>query len=145
MDQAIVEDLVSEVNQIYFDAGTGIQFYIDEVDFQNNEGYRTGINNFLDMYNLFDNERESGAMNVHLLRSSGFNNSGYAITPYYNKFDIYQSITEGVIWSCYVTTSQSLDEVSVTLAHELGHTLGLLHTHHPGRNFSLISNMRMAQ
>lgn len=130
---------INDINKILDKANeeflhTGIQFYIQDIEYKNNENRRTSVDSFYEVRDFFKDERELGLVNIHFIYSSTFNNEGYAITPYFNKRDLYEDLAENILWSCYVTTIQNDNEkIANSLAHELGHVLGLLHTHHPGR------------
>ena len=139
LDQVAVETLISQVNALFLNTNSDIQFYITDIEFKNNESNRTGIDNFFETSFMFSSQRVAGALNLHLVRSSNFTGLGYAITPFIPSTQI--SNINSIKWSCYVETAgNNIPSIASTTAHELGHTLGLLHTHHPGRVISLAFN-----
>lgn len=79
--------------------------------------------------------------NIHFINSYAANvfTRGFASSP------IFPSIP-GAYNSCWVKTGSMPSgydgdlQISNILAHEMGHTLGLLHTHHPGRLPSVVTN-----
>ena len=133
------EQILEIANDLFTD--TGIQFYIaDNTRFNNDENWRTGITSFTETMSFFVQEGRSGYLNIHFIRSSSQFGAGYAVTPFYPS-------VPGSRWNCTVETqnpstgnTRSIADMGTILAHELGHTLGLLHTHHPGRLPSLAFN-----
>jgi hypothetical protein len=140
-------EYVCRVNAIYRDAGTAIQFYSNRVEFESNNFYNQQVSTNLHVYDLWSRKRyisdNSKGINVHFIR---YNNAPedspgkaslphYAVPPYGN-------------YSLYVRThnitsdrdQRDAADIAATLAHEIGHTLSLLHTHHPGRYASLALN-----
>lgn len=135
------------VNEIYRNAGTAIQFYTNIIEFEANNFFNQQVSTNPHVYDLWARKRivfngSGKGINVHFIRynsapEDGFGKAtlpGFLELPYNN-------------YSCYVRTHnnpsgiQRTDvNIASTLAHEIGHTLGLLHTHHPGRLPSLVFN-----
>lgn len=145
-------DYVCLVNEIFRNAGTAIQFYTNIVQFEGNEFFNNRISSQLEVYDLWSRKRYipipagGDGINVHFIRYNNApeNNSGKASLPYY-------PVLPYSNYSLYVRThlvysdgtrggKRSPVDNAATLAHEIGHTLSLLHTHHPGRLPSLIFN-----
>lgn len=145
-------DYVCLVNEIFRNAGTAIQFYTNIVQFEGNEFFNNKISSQLEVYDLWSRKRYipipagGDGINVHFIRYNNApeNNSGKASLPYY-------PVLPYSNYSLYVRThlvysdgtrggKRSPVDNAATLAHEIGHTLSLLHTHHPGRLPSLIFN-----
>ena len=150
INEVQARDYVCRVNEIFLNAGTAIQFYTNRVEFEVNNFFNQSINSDLTVYDLWSRKRyipdPSKGINVHFIRNnvSPEDNLGKASLPHY-------PVPPYAQYSLYVRThfngtySRLSDiEVSSTLAHEIGHTLGLLHTHHPGRLQSLIFNQTNA-
>jgi hypothetical protein len=144
-------DYVCRVNEIFRNAGTAIQFYTNFVKFEGNEFFNNKISSKWEVYDLWSRKRFTipalgNGINVHFIRYNNApeNNAGKASLPYYpvlpysnyslyvRTHEVYSDGTRGVKRSAIANAS--------TLAHEIGHTLSLLHTHHPGRLPSLIFN-----
>lgn len=137
--QADANEYVCLVNEVFREAGTSIQFYANNVAVENNDAYSTGIRSDIDKIAMWASKRGSTpsygkAINVHFIRNNGGNEdaAGSASGP--------QFVVPFTKYSLYVRThnnpsgGQRADANIVgTFAHELGHVLGLLHTHHPGR------------
>jgi hypothetical protein len=147
-------ELVCRVNTIYRDAGTAIQFYTNRVEFESNDFFNNQVSTNLHVYDLWSRKRyiadNSKGINVHFLRYNNApeNNFGKASLPHY-------PVAPYAEYSLYVRTHEvyengayggprSDEERAATFAHEIGHTLGLLHTHHPGRLQSLAFNQENA-
>lgn len=144
--EAEARDYVCRVNELYRDSGTGIQFYANRVESSANNFYNQEQSTLLHMYDMWSAKRyipdNSKGINVHFIR---YNNSpqsseGIASLPHY-------PVAPYTQYSLAVRTHSNTAgvqfgpvRISSTLAHELGHTLGLLHTHHPGRYASLLFN-----
>mgnify|MGYP000053023506 CR=1 FL=1 len=139
LKQIDVEDVIIIINDLFRNTNSGIQFYITEIDFENNENWRTGIDTQAELFAFFALRRADGELNLHLLDHADIDADGFAITPFIPSTQI--SNIGAIKWSCFTATqSGDLDYIAKVAAHELGHTLGLLHTHHPGRLLSLASN-----
>jgi len=113
-----VYDLIDEVNQHYANSLTGIQFYLKcEIKHIFSTKFNT-INDHKEYKALVKNNRDPGALNWHIIRN--FHDSGgRARFPWKSNNKSFAQPFGG-----------ALDPgESITTAHEIGHTLGLLHTH----------------
>ncbi len=152
IDENNARDYVCRVNEIFRNAGTAIQFYTNFVEFEGNEFFNNKISSQAEVYDLWSRKRyipipaAGNGINVHFIRYNNApeNNGGKASLPYYPVLPYSQ-------YSLYVRTHEVYSDGTrggprfavdnaATLAHEIGHTLSLLHTHHPGRLPSLIFN-----
>lgn len=119
---------LNQLNQIItninnrFRTYTNIQFYLlCNVTEINNSDFAHSDNADFDDYTA--NNRQLNVLNVHfVINSSDW--GGRARFPWDNPNFTCAIVTEAL-------TAQ--DQANL-LAHEIGHTLGLYHTHHPGRN-----------
>jgi hypothetical protein len=151
---AITEDLarayVCGVNEIYRNSGTAIQFYVNRIEFLANNFFHNQISNSLHVYDMWSARRvrtdNSKGINLHFIRQNNppENNGGKASLPHY-------PVPPRMEYSLYVRTHDNTSNIRLgdenivgTLAHEIGHSLGLLHTHHPGRLASLATNQQNA-
>lgn len=118
--------IIDELNSIYT-LNTNISFYLlCDIQEINNSSYA----NYADSYytDFFANNRTQGAIDVHFVISSfPFPNekwSGIAYLPW-----------QSIPYSCAVSTIyRTLPGMASTLAHEIGHNLGLRHTHDTARS-----------
>lgn len=121
-----VYQVVEELNSIYA-ANTNISFYLlcDIGEINNSNSANSADNHYSD---FFANNQTEGALDVHFVISSlPFPNgkwNGIAYLPW-----------QTVPYSSAVTTLyRTSQEISNTLAHEIGHNLGLRHTHDTARS-----------
>jgi hypothetical protein len=134
---------VCGANKKFREAGTGIQFYVNTVSIDGNNTYNNQLSSQFDAYEMFFNKRffkPHNGINVHFVRyTQGGLTGGLSSIPRFNiPFEEY---------SLFVRThenpsgiQESNARIISTFTHELGHNIGLLHTHHPGRLPSLILN-----
>jgi len=130
--------IVDKVNDIFDEANTGIKFFVQYTKFKNNNFYRENVNQLIEVGDLFISNFQTGVINVHLVRNVSGLAPGFAVNP---KLPVFPNTR----FSQYVETHdgsspKNINELASTMAHELGHNLGLFHTHHPGRYESLIFN-----
>ncbi len=125
-----VYQVVNNLNNL-FSANTNINFYLlCDIEVINNSNYANNGGQYFDDY--INDNRVSGAINIHFVIQSSW--KGRATWPWDNPS-----------FACAVETDSFYDlanigQIANTTAHEIGHTLGLYHTHHPGRrgnNFDL--------
>ena len=141
---ADVQHWLDEVNIVYETAETGIQFYAKSVNFENNQSFYDQIDSEFDITRMFVAKgfSNSDAFNIHFVRQTGgdINAGGRAILPRglavpYTRYSAYV-LTHFLGINSQIPASNIIK----TFAHELGHVLGLLHTHNPGRFFSQVFN-----
>lgn len=148
--EAEASNYVCLANEIYRASGAAIEFYLNRVEFEANEFFNNQVSSSLHVYDLWSRKRyipdPSQGINVHFIRYNNQpeDNAGKASLPHY-------IVPPYANYSLYVRThnipsggQRSDTEIASTLAHEIGHTLGLLHTHHPGRLLSLTFNEQNA-
>lgn len=115
-----IYDILEEVNQIYSNSNSGIQFYIDDQTTLNTSAAYSDIGSDFEMLQMFNTYKEFNVLNVHFVKYGIAN--GTAIW----KYNYIQTIGTG-------SNLRSNTSIAKTLAHELGHNLGLRHTHAGGR------------
>lgn len=101
-------------------------YFIPNISYINNSSLYRNLNvNTSSLNTLFSNNRMIGTLNIHVVETILNNEAvGVARFPEDNpNFSL-------VIASRF--PGLSINEVANVVAHETGHTLGLLHTHHPG-------------
>jgi hypothetical protein len=114
-----VNDLFNGVNTHFFNNNTGIQFYLKcEIEHVYSTKYNTidNDNEYLEMISIY---RDSQALNWHLIRSTNTDWMGRARFPWYDYNFAFAIEYQGVL----------INDDILTTVHEIGHTLGLLHTH----------------
>jgi hypothetical protein len=101
---------------------SGIRFYlVCQPTYINNSIIHTdGIPQ--DVVEFMNNNSDAGNLNIHFVNTFSLG-AGYSIFPW----DV---PSEQAGFSCLVTTSSFNYHLKSTLAHEVGHAFGLLHTHH---------------
>jgi hypothetical protein len=111
--------LFDEVNNHYANSNTGIQFYLKcQIEHVNSTQFNTIDDNdeYMDMITTY---HEPKAHNWHLIRESNAGWSGKARFPWKKHNLRFAAVYGGLL---------SNNEI-ITTVHEIGHTLGLLHTH----------------
>lgn len=114
--------LLDSVNRRYAEAGTGIQFYMRCPITHVNDTYFNRIEDGFDFWGMtsLSGRHDDYALNWHLVRS--FTNANgmasYPWTPLTASFSL-------AVWYDGVLDRRKV----ITTVHEIGHTLGVLHTH----------------
>lgn len=146
ISEVVARELICMVNETFRDANTSIQFYVNHVGIENNETYRSGATKDLTVFSMWSSKRGGTpsygkGINVHFIAYNGDDKApaGKASGP--------QFVVPFTEYSLYVRTHinpigsiRDPGDIEGTLSHELGHVLGLLHTHHPGRFASNLFN-----
>jgi|GEM_PF-3527446 len=121
-----IYQIIDKLNELY--QSYNINFYLlCDISFINNTNYANYGDNYFEDFTL-DNKEEK-VLNVHFIIHSGTDWSGKA------NFPLLPFVTNGInprAFSCAVTFN-SINTTAKILGHEIGHTLNLFHTHHPGR------------
>lgn len=139
------EDIVRQANDLFVGSSSRIRIFIKNIYFDANENYRTGLQSVGASASMFAAKGlayGNGQFNIHIIKNYAQSSTarGFASLPMFPNLP-------GAYKSCWVkthftATGSKINNtiIATTLTHELGHTLGLLHTHHPGRLPSLALN-----
>lgn len=124
-----VNQVINGLNQL-FSNNTNIRFYLlCEISEMNNSDIANDGDQYFDQMCLY--YKESGVINVHFIIDSNSDWGGKAHFP--------NDSTVGLRYTCAIE-QHSVSEMGAILAHEIGHTLGLYHTHSAGRSWSHSNN-----
>jgi len=127
-----VREIIEIVNDL-FAINTNIRFYLlCDISEINNTDYANNADANFD--SMVINYKTSNAINTHFVIDDNANPSwaGLANFPF--------NPISPKKFTCAITERHSSFAAAITLAHEFGHTLGLYHTHHPGRSWSHSNN-----
>ena len=138
-------EYVCGANEVFRDADTGIQFYVNTITIDGNSPSNNQISGPINAYLMFAAKRiitPHNGINVHFIRNT---QGSYSTTTGLSSIPRFNIPLEE--YSLFVRTNDNPnnglrdnEDIISTFAHELGHNIGLLHTHHPGRLPSLIIN-----
>ncbi|MBX2895852.1 MAG: hypothetical protein KF763_10450 [Cyclobacteriaceae bacterium] len=139
-----IEDIILQTNELFTTTNSRIRIFIKNIYFEANENYRTGLQSPLQSATLFAAKGltyGNTQYNIHIIRGYGTGHTarGFGTLPMYPNIP-------GAYKSCWIKTHDftgsrnSNAQLANTLIHELGHNLGLLHTHNPGRIFTALGN-----
>lgn len=144
------EQIIDYVNQTYSNAGTQIQFYIRRLRTEARTAFHTGIESGFEAQAMFWEKRleDNSGINMHIIRTNGgsLRNGGMATiggrdSGFLGKYSFFVRTHEN---DSPENEQRSNLDIFSTTTHELGHVLGLLHTHHPGRAPASILNEQNA-
>lgn len=120
LDDNEVERYINFVNQVYINNNVNIRLYLRcQINRNINNTWYNGVNgsNYDDMFNQNYSAR---TLNIHFVSNSDASRGRF---PWKNN-----------PYACYITTFGVFNNRSATtLTHEIGHSLGLLHTHENAR------------
>lgn len=136
VSEAFAVQLLEEANNRYASAGSGIQFYlVRSPHFRTNAGYADGIQSDQEAVGMFATEYNDNHISIHIVGATDefVGSALLPSTPYLNKSLWIRTTGDAID---FTNPIPRLEQVGGTLAHELGHTLGLQHTHAPGRFLS---------
>jgi hypothetical protein len=121
--------IIEELNDIYANNTNFVFYLLCDISFINNSDYANNGHTYFNTYTL--NNTVANVLNVHIVITSE-DWTGKANFPWAGI-----SFPSPRAFSCAVINYHSTSKV---LAHEIGHTLGLYHTHHYGRSSSADKN-----
>lgn len=129
------ERLINLMNTTLRTTGVQIQLYLkNEITRINKTSYYEGISSQSQSTNMFQANNDSNAISIHIIRRNNDNFGGRAAFPWNSTRYNFTVITD------FNDNTLIPDNRLVNImVHELGHTLGLYHTHESGRH-SFASN-----
>lgn len=115
-----VRQVIDELNELY-SSQTSIHFYLlCNISVVNNTNYASQGDTYFNTY--INNNRVSGAINLHFVINSD-SWGGRAVFPW-----------DSDNFSAAIVASSNIQGTANTVGHEIGHTLGLYHTHESARS-----------
>lgn len=132
IDENFAVEVLREANRRYAVADSRIQFYLRRSPhFRTNAEFANGIQTDLEAADMFAQEFNGNHISIHLVGQGG-NSFGQATpptVPIINR-SLWVKTDDNQISS---NAQVRIEQVGGVLAHELGHTLGLQHTHEASR------------
>ncbi len=123
-----VQWYINAVNRIYWQNGLRVHLYLDCSIYRENNSTKAYAGNFTQLWaTAMSTDRHSGKLNIHLVHGW---NTGNGIGPYpwlQNQYGC-AVIANGV--NPFNDPNGDRNVIAGSIAHEVAHTLGLLHTFH---------------
>jgi hypothetical protein len=134
----MVEHMINQMNEVFAQNDVKIFFYNKRIIYGGSNGFTPNKPFFDGAFSTFTwllGNSDADALTLHFaIDADGYD--GLAVSPWIPFINKYVALT------LMKSGSNTGPDVGVytnystkTMIHEVGHTLGLLHTHHPGRSF----------
>ncbi|MEX0996968.1 MAG: T9SS type A sorting domain-containing protein [Flavobacteriaceae bacterium] len=124
--------MINGLNNLFANNTNFVFYLLCDISFINNSNYANNGGQYFDDYTL--NNKIANVLNVHVVISPAPENWGGAANLPWRGASLGQLLGPRA-FSCAV-----VGDNATALAHEIGHALGLYHTHEPGRSRSADKN-----